>query len=103
MSARDSELFLPRLLVSLISLTFVGIGAKAIWTSHYFGSTSKLGGAEVSLDGPAAAAIGVSVVLFGLFPLALWFRSKGPAVAWTVACFVAAGVAFFVSLRLHRA
>ena len=102
MTDRTKELFLPRLLVSLISLTIVGLGLMSIVTAQYSGSTSKLGGAEVSLDGPAATAMGVSTLLFGLFPLALWFNTKRPAIAWVVACFVAAGVAFYVSIRLHR-
>jgi hypothetical protein len=102
MTDRTKELFLPRLLMSLISLTIVGLGLVTIVTGHYFGSTSKLGGAEVSLDGSAATAMGVSTLLFGLFPLALWFRTRRPAIGWVVACFVAAGVAFYVSLRLHR-
>jgi hypothetical protein len=102
MSARARELLVPRLLVSLISLTLVGLGVMTILTGHYYGSTSKLGGAEISLDGPPATAMGFSTVLFGLFPLAFWFRTKRPAIVWAVACFIAAGAAFYVSIRLRR-
>lgn len=102
MSARARELLVPRLLMSLISLTFVGLGVMAILTGHYYGSTSKLGGAEISLVGPPATAMGVSTVLFGVFPLAFWFRTKRPAIVWAVAFLIAAGAAFYVSIRLRR-
>jgi hypothetical protein len=72
-----------------------------VLTGHYYGRTSKLGGAEVSLDGPAATAMGVSTILFGLFPLALWFRAKRPAISWAIACFAAAAAAFYTSIRLR--
>jgi hypothetical protein len=88
--------------MSLISLTLVGLGVMTILTGHYYGSTSKLGGAEISLDGPPATAMGLSMVLFGLFPLAFWFRTKRPAIVWAGACLLAAGAAFYVSIRLRR-
>lgn len=101
MIERERELLLPRLLASLISATFVGLGVMAIVTAHYYGRTTKLGGAEVSMDGPAATAMGYSTVLFGLFPLALWFRAARPRAAWVVGCLVAAAAAFYVSTRLR--
>jgi hypothetical protein len=101
MSARSRELLVPRLLASLISLTLVGLGVMAMVTGHYYGRTSKLGGAEISLDGPAATAMGFSEVLVGLIPLAFWFRTRRAAMVWTVACLVAAGAAFYVSIRLR--
>jgi hypothetical protein len=88
--------------MSSISLTLVGLGVVTILTGHYSGSTSKLGGAEISLVGPPATAMGFSTVLFGLFPLAFWFRTKRPAIVWVVACLMAAGAAFYVSIRLGR-
>ena len=101
-AARSNDLLLPRLLASLVSVTIVGLGVMAIWTRHDYGRTTKLGGAEVVLDGPPAVAMGVCTVLFGLFPLALWFDSRRTAIAWTVLCFVAAGTAFLISLRLRH-
>jgi len=89
-------------LVSLISLTLVGLGLFSIVTEHYYGSTSKLGRAEVSLWGTPAVLMGVSTVCFGLSPLALWFRSKGAAAAWATASIVAAGVAFVFAYNLLR-
>jgi hypothetical protein len=88
--------------MSLISITLVGLGVMAILTGHYYGRTSKLGGAEISLDGPSGTAMGYSLVLFGLFPLALWIPAKRPAIAWVVTCLLAAGAALYVSIRLGR-
>lgn len=102
MNARARELLLPRLLMSLISITLVGLGVMAILTRHYYGRTSKLGGAEISLDGAPATAMGFSLVLFGLFPLALWFPAKRPAIVWVVACLIAAGAAFYISIRIGQ-
>jgi len=99
-AARSRALLLPRLLATLISATIVGLGIMAIWTRHDYGRTTKLGGAEVMLDGSPAVAMGVCTVLFGLSPLALWFSGRRPAIAWMVLCFIAAGVAFYISLRL---
>jgi hypothetical protein len=96
---RSKELLVPRLLASLISLCVVGLGITAILTQHYYGRTTKLGGAEVSLDGGPAIAMGFCTVFFGLLPLALWFPAKRPALVWVVACFSAAGVAFYISVH----
>jgi hypothetical protein len=103
MSARAKELLLPRLLASLISLTLIGLGVMTILTRQYYGRTSRLGGAEVSLDGPAATAMGASTALLGLLPLAFWFHAKRPRIVWAVGCLIAASAAFYASLRLHRA
>ena len=99
---RAREVRIARLLALLISATLVGLGGMTIVTGHYYGRTSKLGGAEVSFDGPAAIGMGVSTVLFGLFPLALLFGAKRSRMLWTVGCLVAAGLAFFASLYLRR-
>ena len=100
---RSKELLVPRLLVSLISLTVVGLGIMALLTQHYYGRTSKLGGAEVSLDGVPAVAMGLGLAFFGLLPLAVWFPSKRPALAWAVACISAAAASFYVSAYGSRA
>jgi cell division protein FtsW (lipid II flippase) len=87
-------MLIPRLLASLISLTVVGLGIMAVVTQHYYGRSSKHGNAEVSLDGAAAVGMGVATVFLGLVPLALWFRSKRPALAWAVVCISVAAIAF---------
>lgn len=99
---RSKQMLVPRLLASLISLTLIGLGVMAILTEHYYGSTTKSGGAEVSLDGASAIAMGWSVVLFGLGPLALWLPSKPLVVWWMLACFGCAGAALYVSMHLRH-
>jgi hypothetical protein len=94
-------MFLPRLLISLVSLTLVGLGVMTMFTGHYYGRTSKFGGAEVSLDGPAGIVTGLSEVFFGLFPLAFWFCTRRSRILWALACFVAAGAAFYTSIRIR--
>ena len=95
---RSKKLLLPRLLASLVSLTLVGLGLAALWTQHYYGRTTKLGGAEVSIDGAPAVAMGLATVFLGLMPLALWFSRPRPAVAWSVAWAVAAAASFCVGI-----
>ncbi len=95
------QMLVPRLLVSLIGLTIVALGLMAVLTHHYYGRTSKLGGAEVSLDGAAAVGMGVATIFLGLVPLALWFPSKRPALVWAIVCTLAAAVAFCIALGLR--
>ena len=92
--SRSKELLVPRLLVSLVSLTLVGLGIMSIATQSYYGSSSKLGGAVVSLSGGRAVAMGLATVFLGLLPLALWFPRKRPALFWALACACAAAVSF---------
>jgi Zn-dependent protease with chaperone function len=103
MTPRSSkDLLVLRLLATLISLTVVGLGSLAVWTAHYYGRTSKLGGAELVLDGGPAVAIGWVLVSFGLLPLALWFSGKRPALVWCGVCAVAAGVFLYLALFAAR-
>lgn len=95
--SRSKEMLLPRLLMSLISLTMVSLGIMAVLTQSYYGRTSKLGGAEVSLNGGPAVAMGLATIFFGLLPLALWFPSKRPALAWALACISGAAISFYIS------
>jgi hypothetical protein len=98
MNDSSSDLFLPRMLATLISVVLVGLGVMTIVTRHYYGRTSKLGGAEVILDGRPAIAIGFGMLLFGLFPLAFWFRTRRLAMLWMVACLIGAGAACYVGV-----
>lgn len=91
------ELLLPRLLVSLISLTTVGLGTMALLTQSYSGRTTKLGGAEVWLHGGSAIAMGLATIFLGLIPLALWFTTRRPALVWALACASAAALSFCIS------
>ncbi len=94
----SQERLVPRLLATLISLTIVALGLMAVFTRHYYGRTSKLGGAEVSLDGAAAVGMGLATFFLGLLPLAFWFPNKRPALVWAVVCIFAAAVAFSLSI-----
>ena len=99
-TAREREGHLvARLLVSLISLTLVGLGLFAVFTQHYYGSTSKLGRAVVSLWGTPAVLMGLSTVFLGLAPLALWFASKKSAGLWATGWLAAAAITFVIAYR----
>lgn len=95
--SRSKELLVPRLLASLISLTLVGLGIMSVVTQSYYGRTFKLGGAEVSLSGGQAVGMGLATIFLGLLPLAFWFSSKRPALAWALVCVAAAALPFVVS------
>lgn len=91
------ERLIARLLMSLISLTLVGLGLFAVFTQHYYGSTNKLGGAVVSLWGTPAVLMGLSTAFLGMTPLALWFASKKSAGLWAAGWLAAAAVTFVVA------
>jgi hypothetical protein len=88
-NSRRSHLRLVRWLTSLIALVMIGLGRWSIATQHYFGRTTKFGGAEVSLDGQPATLIGLLYILLGVLPLALWFRTPRAAVWCASVCAVA--------------
>ncbi len=90
----------PRLLATLVSFTVIGMGLLAMVTHHYHGRTATPGGPEHSLEGIAAIVMGLSTVLAGMTPLALWFETKRNALIWAFACTVAAAIVFLVALRL---
>ena len=98
---RDRDLLLFRVLLSAVSLTLVGLGILAMATQHYYGRSNKYGVHELALDGQAATAMGVAMLLFGLTPLAVWLRSKWQAILWSMACLVGAALAVAVSIHLR--
>jgi hypothetical protein len=85
---RQEDLFVARLLVTLISVVIVGLGIFSICTEHYYGRTSKLGGAEVILDGARAVKVGIGYCIFGLAPLSLWFKTPKAAGLFAGVCLV---------------
>lgn len=85
---RTRDLRLGRMLVSLISLTFVLLGLMAIVTEYYYGRTTKLGGAEVTLYGNQAVVAGTCMMVFGLSPLALWAKTPKMAGVWASGCII---------------
>lgn len=75
----------------------------SVWTEHYYGQTSKLGGSEISLDGPPAVAMGFFFIFLGLIPLSFWCRGKRSALTWTVFCLTGAGTAVFFASHMRFA
>jgi hypothetical protein len=84
-----SDLRLVRWLGSLVAFAMISLGLWSIASQHYFGRTTKFGGAEVSLDGQPAVLMGLLYIALGALPLALWFRTARIAVWWASACVVA--------------
>lgn len=72
---------LARWLCTLMSLVFVGVGALAVWTEHAPEVSTRHGMAG-PLEGSAAVHFGVTVMLMGLMPLALWARTPQGAGWW---------------------
>ena len=89
-----SDLRFLRWMTLLMALTMIGLGVWSIVSQHYFGRTTKLGGAEVSLDGQPAALMGLLYISVGLIPLAAWFDSPRAAGWWGSVC----ALAFFALL-----
>lgn len=91
-----------RLLSSCISLAVCAYGIFIIMNEHYYGRTTKLGGAEVSVDGIQTLFIGVGIIMIGLIPMSFW--AKTPKIAgWWAASMLIAGVSLMLSpsLFLH--
>lgn len=87
--------------MTLITLVISGLGVLAIITEHYYGRTSKSGGAEVVLDGSPAMLMGAVLVFLGMFPLAAWFHTKQQALAWMLACIALSGAVLGALLIGH--
>ena len=77
-----------------MALAMVGLGLWSIASQHYFGRTTKYGGAEVSLDGQRAVCIGLLYISLGLLPLGVWLRTPRAAAWWGTGC----ALAFFALL-----
>jgi len=79
-----------RVLMTLISAVFVGLGALAILTEVHTASTRRQG--IVTLEGDAAVQVGVLMVALGLLPLAVWAKTPLQAKVWIGICASAFGV-----------
>ncbi len=91
------ELLPLRLVCTAISALLVAMGGYNIVTREYYGRSTRFGFHEVWLEGAMAVSMGTVLLLFGLVPLAVWFRKPGNAAAWaTVWTLVAA--AWFVKV-----
>jgi hypothetical protein len=69
-----------------ISTFMCAYGIFIITTQHYYGHTSKFGGAEVSADGLDAIIYGVAIMVIGLTPMSLWAKSGQVAGLWAGGC-----------------
>jgi hypothetical protein len=71
-------------------------GVFIITTQHYYGHTSKLGGAEVSADGSQAIVLGIAIISIGLTPMAFWAKSGKAAGLWAGGCMIL-GITLFLA------
>lgn len=91
----------PRLVASLLCGFIVGVGFRAVLSAHYFARSGKLG-MEITLDGPAAVAIGICIIFLGGLPLTVWFSSRRAKMVWAILCIIAATVSYYVSTSLQH-
>lgn len=76
-------------------------GIFIISTQHYYGYTSKLGGAEVSADGSEAIVLGIATIILGLTPMALWAKSGKAAGFWAGSCMILGVILFLAPAYTH--
>ena len=87
---------LAKWLAAGMSAFMFAYGVFIIITEHYYGHTSKLGGAEVSADGSEAIVLGIATIILGLTPMCLWAKSGQTAGLWAGGCMVL-GVLLFLA------
>lgn len=79
---------LAKWLAAGMSLLMFAYGVFIIVTQHYYGRTTKLGGAEVSADGLPAILMGLGFIIIGLTPMSLWAKSANAAGFWAATCLI---------------
>lgn len=79
-----------------MSLLMLAYGLFIIVTQHYYGSTTKYGGSVVTTDGQQAIIIGISIILIGLTPMALWAKSALMSGIWAGSCMIL-GIILFLA------
>ncbi len=84
-----------------MSAFFFAFGVFIIVTEHYYGYTSKHGGAEVSADGSDAILLGVATIILGLTPMALWAKSGTAAGFWAGSCMILGVILFLAPFYIH--
>ncbi|NOS98646.1 MAG: hypothetical protein HOP25_09275 [Methylotenera sp.] len=87
---------LAKWLAAGMSAFMFAYGVFIIITEHYYGYTSKLGGAEVTADGFEAIVIGIATIILGLTPMSLWAKSGKVAGFWAGTCMIL-GVLLFLA------
>lgn len=97
-----SDLLVPRLLCTLVSITVSGMGVFSMVAEYYYGRTNKLGGAVVVFEGKQAVITGFGMAVFGLFPLALWANNSLRAGIWAACCAITGiSILLFGRLCIH--
>lgn len=84
-----------------MSVFMCAYGIFIIVTQHYYGYTSKYGGAEVSTGGLEAMMNGVAIIAFGLTPMSLLAKSAKVAGLWAGCCMVLGIILFLAPAYLH--
>lgn len=98
--ARQREgLLIARLLMTLFSLSIVGVNLYNLAHGFYYGRTK--GGHEVVLTGAPATAMSVAIIALSGLPLALWARNGRQVLWWSLGCVLVGGVALMLSLSLR--
>jgi hypothetical protein len=92
---------LAKWLAAGMSAFMCAYGIFIITTQHYYGHTSKLGGAEVSADGSEAIVIGIATIILGLTPMSLWAKSGQAAGLWAAACMILGVLLFLVPFYIR--
>jgi hypothetical protein len=87
---------LAKWLAAGMSAFMFAFGVFIIITKHYYGYTSKYGGAEVSADGLDAIVLGIATIILGLTPMSLWARSGKAAGIWAGTCMILGVLLFLV-------
>lgn len=85
---------LAKWLAAGMSAFMFAYGIFIITTQHYYGHTSKFGGAEVNADGLEAIMLGIATIIIGLTPMALWAKSGKAAGFWAGSCMILGGLLF---------
>ena len=68
---------LAKWLAAGMSAFMFAYGIFIITTQHYYGHTSKLGGAEVNADGLEAIVLGIATIIFGCVFQRSWTPISG--------------------------
>lgn len=89
---------LVRALALLMTAVISGMGVRAVVGQHILLHGRR--GADVTLDGPAAVAMGFAQIALGAVPMAFWASNGRQAGWWAVGCLTLAAAAFTASTQL---
>jgi hypothetical protein len=92
---------LAKWLAAGMSAFMFAYGTFIITTLHYYGQTTKLGGAEVSADGKEAIMLGIAIIILGLTPMSLWAKSGKAAGFWAGGCMILGIILFLAPFYIH--